>query len=383
MNYHNVVAIFSSNKCTLLDTEEEFNEKRMTTKKKSAHHVHARYIATCGHENVVVVTNFKCRNTGLLCTACQTTNTSATLSASKQNTIGIEAIGIDILREYLPLDCDIERTPEGCVVDLLFRPSIRADCFENMWLKIQVKTTKTLCHNMQSFSVRPHEYEDDVHFLFVCNSNKKIWSFRKNDLKHIKSKLNISTSSKYKKNEITNDVYGALCHVYETTPLISLESALIPKNAYQQREYSYVLQRETLLPFLSFQCPDIQGLAYDFLVNGKRVQEKVCSAKKRNFFIVTLKRCSGSRMCSDGKRRRKFQPYSNEDFDILWIHIHDTNIMYIIPSQILLMKGYIVSSQSKGSHCLIINPTNNNTWYMPYRFDKDNIDKERLLQLLS
>jgi hypothetical protein len=63
--YQDVVNIFISENCKLLNTEEEYNVIRDNNK-----YPNYKYLASCGHEHNVFLNVFKNRKTGVLCPSC-------------------------------------------------------------------------------------------------------------------------------------------------------------------------------------------------------------------------------------------------------------------------------------------------------------------------
>ena len=132
--------------------------------------------------------------------------------------------------------------------------------------------------------------------------------------------------------------------------------------------------REEKVDFISFIYPDFEGTVCDFKIGDKKVQEKVGFICKNNpnSFGFSLNK-------SDGKKYNC--SYKLGDNDFYWLHCKNTTRFYVIPETILIEKGFI------GDNCkehLYISPTNINTkWTDEYLFNYDNIDKERLLELLE
>lgn len=369
MNYNDVKLIFERKKCVLLDDEDAFTEKLQSCKKKIAHHVRVKYIAQCGHDNEVTVTNFKVRGTGLLCASCVKEKVTNKMKTESKQTNITEHNGIGILLEEIGNSFEVRRTPEGCTADLILRPK---DINDDRWAEIQIKTTKAKCHNMHSFMVYPHKYHDNMIIFCICIEDKRIWCFKPSDIK-VKSKLNISSQSKYLKYEVTSIASTKLNELYKEVSLTNELIATTPRNKYQIREQQYAKTRKQLVPWLNYEEPNIQGLAYDFKVGDFRVQEKVCGAKAtKTRFTVSLRKNNGR--CG----KRTFQPYSKDDFDVLWIHLEDCDMMYVIPTSILEEMGYLQSPQHKGLTCISIDVAKKNAWYSRFAYDKANIDKQKL-----
>jgi hypothetical protein len=383
MNYNTLCKIFEEKGCKILDTECELNVKKELTTKKSFHHVPINYIASCGHTNKVVATNFKLRGTGILCNDCVKQKTGFILKDKGKLVTTIESNGISYLQRKLENHFDIKKTPEGCEADILIRPIHHT--LDN-WLKIQLKTTCGRIHNMYSFCVSPQKYGDDVIYICLCETDDKIWCIERKEIAYLKSKLNISKVSKYDQYEYSNaslvEKLNDIYHNYLTlNQLCLLDQGCIPKNIYQQREQKYIKIREALLPDWDFKYNTIEGLPYDFIVHEKRVQEKVSnSIQKENCYNICLQR-NGSHYNTTIKRN--MIPYEEHHFDILWVHIDGKEMCYIIPMKELIEHEYITTATTKGKRTMLLNITNEDAWYSKYQFKYNKLDKDSILEIFQ
>ena len=385
MNYHDIRKLFSEKGCIVLDTEQEFNDKKSLTKQKSVHHVQVYYIASCGHTNKVVVTNFKLRGTGILCNKCSQHKISTIMKEKGKNTTTIESNGYIYLKNIIS-DCfTIEKTPEGCEADILICPI--HNTYNGGWLKIQLKTTIEKVYNMYSFSAFPYKYGDDIVYVFICEKDNKIWCIERSEISTLKCKLNISKVSKYDKYECTfTSIKEKLYKIYDkylsSSMLCTLEKGCRPRNIYQQREQKYIKIRESLLPEWKFEYNTvIEGLPYDFTIYEQRVQEKVSNAQKgKESYIISLRRIIS--IC-DKIKKRIFKPYEKDDFNILWVHIENKGIFYVIPMEELINHNYIKTEQEKGRQSFIININNKKKWYSKYQFRNDNIKIDILQDIFN
>lgn len=383
MNYIDVCKIFEERGCKLLDTETDINNKKYLTKKKTLHHVNVSFIATCGHINNVIITNFKLRGTGIICNECIQNKTGLILKEKNKITCVTEYNGYVYIKNILEGHFEIKRTPEGCEADIIIRPIYNQD---DKWLKLQLKTTINKVHNMYSFSILPYKYNDDMVFLCICEKDNKVWCVEHHDVKHLKYKMNISNKSKYNKYELSNhSLTEKLIEIYQTylefKLLSTYQKSISPKNIYQQREQEYIKIRESLLPEWNFKYNSVEGLSYDFIIHNKRVQEKVSNSKKKeNIYNICLKRNSSVHNYS-GKRNMK--PYEKHDFDILWVHLQDIGIFYVIPMNELINHKFIKTDTYKGKCSIILSIINKDTWYSKYQFKNDNFDIDALLEIFQ
>lgn len=65
--FNEYIQLFDSKNCRLLTTFEQFKE---LTKTKDPSFTKVEFIATCGHTNSVIITNFKSKNSGVVCKQC-------------------------------------------------------------------------------------------------------------------------------------------------------------------------------------------------------------------------------------------------------------------------------------------------------------------------
>jgi hypothetical protein len=122
-----------------------------------------------------------------------------------------------------------------------------------------------------------------------------------------------------------------------------------------------------------------EGLTYDFIINKKRIQEKVTSSKHGKYsYKITIQRSRGKE-----NNKRLFTPYNLNDFDILWIHIDDKDLFYLIPMKILIEQQLVQTDTNEGKKLFIININNKNTWYSDYEFLNNNINMDKFNTILS
>ena len=86
--------IVENNKCSLLTTYEEFEERRQTVLQKLYLYVRIEFIGLCGHNSSAVFTNFKSRKTGINCKECVVKSTVKTLKVRGENMVACSEIEI-------------------------------------------------------------------------------------------------------------------------------------------------------------------------------------------------------------------------------------------------------------------------------------------------
>jgi hypothetical protein len=365
-----VTKTFSDKGCNVTMTEEEFNTNYTTNKSK------INYIASCGHNNSVSWGNFTGLNQGINCPLCVNINTGVKLKElrsgeNNNSSIEQEFKCIQYFTGVINQHFQIKKLYDGCRADIVIKPK---DIIDDLWLGIQVKSTYNKCNRGQyDFKLNGINY-DNYLILCICLEDKKMWLIPYEDVKGQIS-IKISKKSKYNHYEVSFDnIHNKLIHFYETISKFNFDILNTPTSDTHKQEQYYRKLREDKLDFLEFIYPDFEGTVYDFKISDKKIQEKVgfiCKNNSNSFGFSINK--------SDG---RKFNcSYKLGDNDFYWLHCKNTNRFYVIPELILIEKGFI------GDTCkqhLYISPTNRNTkWTDNYLFNYDDIDKERLLQLFQ
>jgi hypothetical protein len=158
MLYKDILKKFNDNKY-ILTTEEDIKE---LTKEKFQSHIKVDFIAKCGHNNSVVLTNFILRNTGVNCKECiikinreknkllENNNTSLVNEASIYHYM--EYTGFCKISKLIENNFIIKKTNEGYKADFIIKPKNLTN-LESKWLMIQLKITQTECHNMYGFNI--------------------------------------------------------------------------------------------------------------------------------------------------------------------------------------------------------------------------------------
>ena len=367
--FKTVTKAFLDKECVLSITEEEFNTIYVNNKNK------IKYIASCGHNNSVSLKNFISLNQGIQCPSCVNNNTGVKLKElrsgeNKNSSIEQEfkciQYFIGVINEYF----QVKKTFDGCRTDIVLRS---ADSIFDLWLGIQVKSTYNKTDRGQyDFKLNCINY-DNCLILCICLEDKKMWLIPYEDVKGQIS-IKISIKSKYNHYEVTpNNIKEKLMNFYENIPNFQFDILNTPTSDTQKQEQHYRKLREEKLDFLKFIYPEFEGTVYDFKICDKKVQEKVgfiCKDNPNSFGFHINK--------SDGKKYNC--SYKLGDNAVYWLHCKNTSRFYVIPESILIEKRFI------GDNCkqhLYISPTNIKTKYTDkYLFNYDNIDKEILLQVL-
>jgi hypothetical protein len=379
-NYIVVKNTIEDNKCTLLTTFEEFESRRQNVLKNSYLFVRVDFVGTCGHNSSAVFTNFKSRGTGKRCKECVKKETVNTLKNQEdfQNNI-TELKSIQLITKYLSQYYEIIRTNEGCRADLAIREKGKE---EDIWIPVQVKSTEKMCHKMYSFRKLKDEYKDML-LICVCISEEKIWVIPYNELKIKCSTLNISEFSKYNDYGCGNNlILNRYIDLHKNKCMRqTLDDCLLPVNDLQQREQEYVKKRVKHIDFLKCESLEIQNTPTDFIVNGKRVQEKVTGfIYERTSLVFYLATHNGG---------KHFRAYRLGENDYYWIHSHIDDRFWIIPEIELFNRGYISKREEAIPYKSIkirINKDNDygvREWIKEYEYKYSNLNKDKIMRLFE
>lgn len=374
-NYNKIKNIVTENNCTLLTSFEEFELTRKNVVQQSYNYVRINFIGICGHDSSAVVINYTTRKTGIRCKDCTKKSTQHHNRNKLKETNETETSSIVILEKYLSNNYNIIRTKEGCKADIVL--SQKEDT--NKYIPIQVKSTGKISHKMYSFRGISRGY-DNMLIVCVCIENERLWVIPYADIKHL-ANINISERSKYNKylvnkNELLYDSIEKYAEQYYTNNLTELT---VPISIYQQREQQYVQKREKYLSFLQFMYPDIHNTPTDFMVNGKKVQEKV-AGRLKDTIVPSMMVHLSSNNGKNAKGKKNFRTYSLGENDYYWFHSNIDDRFWIIPEQILHDRGYIADKDEiKNRKVLYI--SDNTEWIKQYEYDYNNVNCDKIRKM--
>ena len=354
-------------------TQEEFdtNYKNNTCK--------IPYTASCGHENSVSYKNFTTLNQGINCPNCVNKNISIKLkefrTGENKNSCLQEFNCINYFKELINEHFTIIKTFDGCKADIVIT---KFDEIKDIWLGIQVKTTNKKTERDQYYFRLNNGKYDNCLLLCICDEDKKMWLIPYEEVNGLKT-IGIAKKSKYNKYEINNEkLIEKLTYYYNLMNKCTFDILDTPTSNSQKQEYEYRKIRETKLNFIKFKNNELEGLVYDFMIENKKVQEKVGSVVHDNCnsfsFHLTKHQCIINGKC-------KNQSYQEGDNDLYWLNCKNGKF-YVIPEDVLIENEYIGKNSKKEK--IYLSPTNQNTsWANYYLFDYDNVDKERLMKILN
>jgi DNA-directed RNA polymerase subunit RPC12/RpoP len=385
--YDKLVECFESKGCHLLVSKEEFEANRQSTKIPKL-----KYIASCGHEHEVHVNVFKSRDTGIVCPSCK----SKAIAIKKRGDATRTSEGQSLFSAYedqclhylkdILTSFESIKTNDGCLADMAIKP---VGVEEDQWMPVQIKTTQL---NETGYSFNCTDKYDGMLIICMCWTDKKMWFFDGSLMKHTKISIG-KHNSKYEDNFVE---HGRLQEItlkyYNKLPKVPLEQLMIPLSTNQQTEHDFRKLRETRIDFLSITYPEKSNLVYDFMLNGKKVQEKVCSLKRRggNGIVVGLFKNGGkfnTEVEYTPSGRNKIS-YEKGDNDLYWLHMPDKQYFYVLPEAFLIQESLVVVENCKEKKHTIWIPMDDNArpnkqGWDKYLFDYKSIDKERLMKLIE
>jgi hypothetical protein len=337
LTYDKVSELFESKGCRLLTSREEFEDGKM--------HAKSRYkiVSKCGHENTAQYDMFKAMNCGMFCKACTKQNISSKLQTLDVSHNDVEYDGFCYIRTSIEDEFDVCKCVEGTKADFMVKPK---HFLEDSWLPVQLKTT------MQSNALHSHNYSFGVNkdysgmlLLCCCVQDKHMWLFEGDEVVGMKRVAIGAKNSKYSVYQMDVPKLKAALSKHHHQGKYNKTHVVIntPISNKQCREQSYRRRREELLPKMHFEYPEREGLAYDFVVGGLKVQEKVATKKtEKRGYIVNLCRNKDTHI-------KKNTRYVIHDADYYWINIPDKEVFYLIPERVLVDMQIVSKSKDEES----------------------------------
>ena len=377
--YENIIEEFNKNNCKLLTTKEEHIEILNLTKKGN---YRLNYTASCGHNHIVFYNVFKSRGTGIICPSCKNKQIGnekkekiKNNEITKISTIEQENTFITKICDVFHNDFEIIKAFDGCNVDIIFRPK---NITEDNWVGIQVKTTNAR-HLTYGFHIN-NLYKDCL-LLFYCCEDESMWLIPENIIGN-QQKVSIGyNKSKYNIYKVTKDnIINKLNELYVITSKFNYEILNTPNCIYQQREKEFRKYREEKINFIKFNYENMEGTVYDFKIGDFKIQEKVT--------IISNDKCRFQLCKNNGiinNKRNQIQ-YDNGDNDFYWLNCDNKKTFFVIPEKILIDRGIIGNNIDKKSQFIKITIKEilhiKSSWLQHYMFDYENIDKDKLLNIL-
>ena len=377
--YENIIEEFNKRGCTLITTKEEHSEIILKYSTKLSYKLN--YVASCGHNHTVFYNVFKSRGTGIVCPSCKYKENGKRKKEMFKNdeifklsNINQENDCIIKLIGQLNKDFEIVKAFDGCVVDIIYKP---IGTKEDTWVGIQVKTTNSniICY---SFNLQ-NNYKNCLILCFDC-INENIWIFPENYFNQTKISIGF-TKSKYNIFKVEKyNLISCLQDYYVNTSKFTFDELNLPINIFQQREQEYRKFREEKIDFLKFEYENKEGTVYDFKIGKNKIQEKVtCINNETKTVIFQLSKHNGII-----NRKKIFCQYDVGDNDFYWLNIDNKKTFFVFPEQLLIDRGIIGNKKTTKFFKVTLKEKIHkiSEWVIPYMFDYENVDRERLLVIL-
>jgi hypothetical protein len=375
ISFDDSILLFKQKKCELLCSRQEYELNYLNSNTK------LKYIASCGHKHEIQLRIFKTKTNNYICPNCVYKDRSIKLKERQSGVNKIinnktETESLNYLISIIEPYFNVIRSFDSCKADLIVKPK---NNISNLWLGIQLKSTSFYNDKRKCYYFNIKNNYSELIIICISNNNKKIWGFEYNEISHIKSVLQIcdNSTSKYTPFEITNNIYNYILNKYNNANLLFDKNYLLNQLSKTTIvEYNYRILRQTKIDFITFINNENEGEVFDFKVGNKKIQEKVGSYvgnvnnKVYNYYNFNLSK-------SNGKNNKKI-PYQKGDNDLYWFNCKDSFIFYVIPEYVLIDYGFI----DKKNSIQISNENKNKKWLNEFKFDYNNLDKDKLCKIL-
>ena len=386
MNYsaYNIDEIIKSKDCQLITPRHDL-EQQILLKSMNTSNMKLSVRMTCGHLRTIDMAEF-CRLSLYECIACVRQKSDDRMKII--NGVNLQGFTNPNYVEYqvflwlckiLEPSMKIVRTSESNKADFLYRPS---DVSIDSWAKVQIKSA-TAPHRDGSYSFDFKDHYSGMMMILACISTKKIWCIEADSVDVKKFHIHDSDRSRYQKflcddQQLTN----RLINFYNSAKLYEIHEAMNDVSADVLIAQKYARLRVESIPFLSFLNFPVENQITDFLIESIKFQEKSSERDLRygqvpyySFTLTTTK-------------SQKKSPYSLGDNDFYWFNLGESKKFYVIPEKILEINGYLKTDDVSGKGSICLSPekrsrVNNSDFALDYMFDYDEVDKDRLIQLLG
>lgn len=348
--------------CILINNSEEFNEiiknnqiskykfKIYTSCRDQDKNLHIRIMSL--HD----IYNRKTSTSKVLCGICskkQAIEKQKNTIKSNNNipmTSELEYNTYKYLNNLLYENFDIIKMTEGTKADLLIKPNT---ILHDSYIQIQLKTTLK--------PIKKYEYNFNLHceyvdMIVVLVCFPLIWVIPGIIIKNKKIiTITNKETSIYNKYKCESDKLSETMNMYYNSDIIKIDKNIalssVSKNVSIEQKFKKL--REIKITFLNYEYDQIEGLRYDFKINGYKIQEKYS-----NRTIDNLERiCFSLHKYGGRKNKKTFNiPYDIGDNDFYWFHLKDELLFYIIPESILINHGYISTPDNLGKLSIILHP---------------------------
>lgn len=368
--YDDVDSLIVSKGCKLVTNKEEFEKHTLRAKAK------LNIVSACGHPNIITFDMFKAQGCGVLCKLCAKKQSFDNRRHLDVACTDIEHRAFIELRNMLDMEFDVQKMPESTKADFVIRPKEHT---HDEWVALQLKATyapRTKNSNNYQFRLDGKDYSDMTLVLY-CLQDKRCWVVPYDKVAGLHNIAIGYTKSMYSCFQVSIDdwyVRWRKCyHDGIKKPLCEWKLQR-PKSAQTEDEYRRF--RESHLPYLQFEYPERDGLCYDFIVKGARVQEKVATVCKKNNVIRP-----GFYICNLSRKMRKYVKGEN---DLYWIAIPGTSLFFLFSEDVLIKRGFVTLEHSPlDTSSMLPLDIHGLTWTKDYLHDYACVTPEYMNQILT
>lgn len=411
--YENIMEIINRYKCKLLDSKEEIDSKP----------TNISLISKCGHNSITTFNKLCKYKFGIYCNNCvdkftysknilveccnsycnkkfkptrdsylycscfcqhsrkQNINTINKISKTVKNTykqkilntnyncrsFELHTEGNKFIKNILNYKINIELTNRKSRHNFIVKPITNEN---NSWLPIEIKYSDIKIDDNYYFTFK--KYYSNIFILLVYMKEQQFWLIPPNILNSSITRLRINIKNKYTEYIVSEEqISDKIIYYYNsfTNYHITDKGGLMPENLdiHSQTELKYINIRTKNIEFLNFEKPDSYFLTYNFIINGKKIQETVSYHSKTRgniYTIVGLKKSVNDIII----------PFDYSDNDFYWLNEQDENTFYVISNDVLLENGYLSINTICGKKSL--NVSTNQHWLYKYKFFYSTINEE-------
>lgn len=365
ISYDEMVRRFETKDCKLITSRNDYEVQFKITN----HNAKLTFTASCGHKRTSIYKHML-KNEKWICKECtyalMSNNMKLYCNTNPNISNRTEYRGYSHINNVLISDFEIIKMFEGSKSDFLIRPrGFKID----EWLQIQLKTTNQKWdNNRYQFSLGKKDYSNMV-VINTCIVDNICWIIDGSQIKGLKTlTVSISANTKYKKYQYdTSDISPILLEIYIEANFHKIKlSQQYVSQSLRELEFTYA-QKRTVCLNLPFIPSQVEGMSYDFMLNNKRVQEKLMSVYHRlpGRYEVNLRKSNG--------RNNKKIPYAKGDNDYYWFHIPNKDLFYVIPEYELIKYEFIKTQSQSGKSSI---------GFYPFGDNKNKILSENLNQYI-
>jgi hypothetical protein len=238
--YEDIESLFTGKGCRLLTTKQEYNDRGLT--KQDQFH----YVAMCGHNHHVRITNFM-NGSGILCKRCALVNG---IVHRKQNECTGNTQVIKQFTDLLDSQVEWKLTPDKhSVSDIFIKPRTFQ---EDEWVRVLIRTSKI--DPVLRFRIASH-YRN---YILVCMSDEDCWVIPSKQ-NHDNQCIRITSKNRdvYKQFWVTTqphpcaslcptliNLYWSVAKIYDPTIKTVHKTPFLPENTLTYKSVNERIMKE-------------------------------------------------------------------------------------------------------------------------------------------